>query len=153
MKNSRRISCVLMFVLASLTISTNDSQAARIGVGWQTQIHKIQDIRLKGPKGEALYLGVNMRVYFLIAGVFLLDEGLVLGIEGNRGSYYPMPEGDKLIELQNAGILPKDLSDYQIPIIYYIIGYSLWILILGGFLYNFIKRSIWRRRISPNTEN
>jgi len=107
--------------------------------GKNETIHKIQDINLKGPDGEQLFLGYKSTSHFFLAGIYLSDDGYVLGVEGKSNLYYPMPEGEKLVELQNTGMLPENLPDYQISIWEYLLGYSLWPILLVALLHTVIK--------------
>ena len=89
----------------------------------------IQPITLKGPKGEALCLGHKFSKRFFIAGVYLSDDGYVLGLQQDTSRFFPLPEAYKA-ELQSSGVLPTPLPGYTIPAIEYAFGYSLWALIV-----------------------
>lgn len=89
----------------------------------------IQPITLKGPQGEALCLGHKFSKRFFIAGVYLQDEGYVLGLQQDTSRFFPLTEPYKA-ELQASGVLPTPLPAYSIPTIEYVFGYSLWLVIV-----------------------
>jgi hypothetical protein len=59
-------------------------------------IHKIVDVKLEGKNGDKLFLGYMTESYYIEAGVYIKDEGYILGVEGSEGSFYPMPTGNDL---------------------------------------------------------
>lgn len=124
----------LIFVVA-MTMSAPANAKKGGMIGEKDQVHKIQSIDMKGKDGEKLYLGYMTESYFLIAGVYMKDAGYVIGIEGNDDSYYPMPTGDKLKSLQKSGVLPDPLPKYEIELMDYLFGFSLWILIAIAFIW------------------
>ena len=63
-----------------------------------------------------------------VAGVYLQEEGYVLGIKGDNigRSYYRMPADQKLKDLQLRGLLSDPLPKYSLSVVDYASGYSLW---------------------------
>ena len=113
----------------------------RLMFGKQESINEIQDIPLQGPEGEDLILGYRTSSYFVGAGVYLKDDGYVLGVKG-EDAYFPL-EQEYISELQAAGDLPEPLPAYSIALLDYAFGYSLWIIIVGIVFYEFIKRRLF----------
>jgi hypothetical protein len=66
-------------------------------------IHKIVDVKLKGKNGNKLFLGYMTESYYIEAGLYIKDEGYILGVEGSEGSFYPMPTGNDLKYYQENG--------------------------------------------------
>lgn len=87
----------------------------------------IQPVALKGANGEELCLAYKTSTLFIGAGVFVKDDGYVLGVSDNW--FYPMPEAGQLKEFQSAGVMPDPLPEYSLPLWRYGVGYSLWIVI------------------------
>ena len=104
---------------------------AKAIIGRQENIHMVKDLQFKGPEGESLYLGYKTTGYFLGAGVYLSDDGYVIGVAGKEGAYYPMPAAGKVEMLQQVGAFPNPLPPYAISGMDYAIGYSAWLLLLG----------------------
>ncbi len=131
----------LLLLCFTITQTTDAYARGSMHFGEKETIKRIEDTNLKGPKGEALFIGHKYSQYFFILGANFTDQGYVLGIKGVE-SYYPMPEGEKLTALQKIGALPTPLPPYKIEPIEYIMGYSLYILILiiGGWA--FLKAKI-----------
>jgi hypothetical protein len=94
--------------------------------GIEEDISCIQDVPLRGPDGEELCLAYKTTIKYIIAGVYLRDDGHVLKIQGSD-AYYPVPTGSELPALQQAGLLPQPLPSYSIPTMKYVDGYFLWI--------------------------
>ena len=117
------------------------NQVHSMGFGGQETIHKIVDVKLKGANSEKLFLGYKTYILFFIAGIYVKDEGYVLGISGSNSKYYPFPSGEELKNFQASGMLPTELPEYSIPFIEYVFGYSLWIILIFSILSNRFKRS------------
>jgi hypothetical protein len=94
--------------------------------GADETIHFLQDVTLKGANQEALFLGYLTKTQFVIAGVYITDEGYVLGVKGESKRYYNMPTGEELAGFQKGGFLPDPLPPYSLGFLDYFIGYSLW---------------------------
>src|SRR5580693_2157252 len=98
--------------------------------GADESIECITSVTLKGAKGEPLCLAFKTTKVFVGGGVYLKDDGYVLMIVKEHGSYYPMPAADEVESFQAQGLLPSPLPHYKVPIIEYLFGYSLWIVIV-----------------------
>ena len=121
---------VPLLILALL--ASSPAQAYRFGT--DESIHKIQDVTLKGPEDEKLFLGYMTRTRWFLAGLYVEDAGYVLGVEGPGKRYFNMPTGEQLAGFQRNGFLPDPLPGYSISAFDYIFGYSLWwALALGAF--------------------
>lgn len=70
-------------------------------------------------------------IFFLVAGVYLQDDGYVLAEGDDAFKYVPL-DNAKIKEFQEKGLLPDPLPGYTIPVSQYLIGYSLWILIAAS---------------------
>ncbi len=125
----KRVSILFSFMIISLFANTSLYAGIPIIHGHFQDIHKIVDVKLKGSNGDKLFLGYMTESYYIEAGVYIKDEGYILGVEGKEGSFYPMPTGNDLKSFQKNGFLPNPLPQYNIPIKDYIIGYSLWIIL------------------------
>jgi hypothetical protein len=119
----RIIGMVAVLVLAL------DKPALAGAFGTQETIHHLQDVGLKGPNGEALYLGYKTSVMNVVAGIYIHDDGYVLGIKEDATRYFNLPAGAKLTLVQRAGLLPDPLPPYTLGILDYFLGYSLWIIL------------------------
>src|SRR3990167_7926762 len=97
--------------------------------GWDDKIECIQSVGLKGENGEALCLAYKTSKLFVGGGVYLKNEGYVLGDPAQRDRYYPWPEAKQVKGWQSSGLLPDPLPGYSIPAIEYGVAYSLWIIV------------------------
>lgn len=131
--------CITLF-FSSLTMNVSAKGGGFFGA--RDSIHKIQDLDMPSPNGESLYLGYRTKSYFLVLGVYMKDEGYVIGINGNDKSYYDLPDETKLKSMQELGLFPKELPKYSVPIIDYLFGFSLWILLALYGIYVFIKNAL-----------
>lgn len=95
--------------------------------GKQEELHCIQPVALRGPKGEALCVGYKTTTTNVFGPVFFHDDGYVLCESGpNAQSYYPMPQGTELSALQTAGELPNPLPAYHLSAGDYLFGFFMW---------------------------
>lgn len=120
--------CALVAVgIMTLALFATPAQAAKVMFGTQDHLVKIQDVDIKGPAGETLYLGHKYAQHAFIAPYMLSDDGYILGVAG-QNRYYKLDA--KMIEqFQASGKLPKPLPPYEISIIDYLFGYLLWIVL------------------------
>jgi uncharacterized protein len=127
-------------VLAALALlcalmAASPAQAAKVYFGTQDHLNKIQDVDIKGPNGEELYLGYKYSISSFIAPYTLSDDGYILGIRG-KNSYFEIDDA-KIKALQAEGQLPTPLPKYEISTFDYLFGHLLWgllVLIVGGTL-------------------
>lgn len=117
----------LLACLLALVLPPSAARAYRFGT--DETINVIQDVKLKGAKDEALFLGYMTRMHFFLAGTYVEDAGYVLGVRGESKTFYPMPEGQELARFQRGGFLPDPLPPYSLTALDYIFGYSLWWLL------------------------
>jgi hypothetical protein len=99
--------------------------------GKDEKIACIVDVTLKGADDEALCIAYKTTTQFFGAGIYLKDDGYVLGIKGKAQSYYPLPAAEELKSFQEAGRLPTPLPPYNIGAFDYAFGYSLWLILVG----------------------
>jgi hypothetical protein len=92
---------------------------------------------------DKLSLCYKATTFWLLAGVYTTGE--VVLCNQARTRYWPLPTGDKLAELQRAGQIANPVPTYERPVIEYIFGYSLWILIgglaVGGVLGRHLRKT------------
>lgn len=139
MKTNNWIGVLTLALFFSTILFTSEAEARKGGrFGKDESITKITSVNLTGNEGERLFLGYKTTSYWLVAGVYLKDDGYVLGVE-DGDSYYDMPEGEELARLQASGGLPQILPEYSIPLAEYAFGYSLWIVLAGVGAWTFMK--------------
>ncbi|MEW5741516.1 MAG: hypothetical protein AB1938_21530 [Myxococcota bacterium] len=114
--------------------------------GKDEKIECIQPIDLKGADGEDLCLAYKTSKYFVFAGVYMKDDGYVLGVPKVKGTYYPLPEATELQGFQARGLVPSPLPGYSIPIPEYLFGYSLWLVIALVAGFGWLKSARTKRR-------
>ena len=120
-----------LFILAMFTlmaVSGTDAYAKGI-FGTQDRVNHLQDLSLKGPNGEALYLGFLTSTHAFMLPYSMSDGGYVLGIKGVSGKFYRLPK-EKMELMQIAGGLPNRLPVYRRTALDYLWGYSLWLGLL-----------------------
>jgi hypothetical protein len=106
----------------------------------------IARVPLRAPDGGKLCVGYKTSTYSLFAPVYFSDDGYVLVSIENPSSYYPMPAGRELSELQAAGDLPTPLPAYSIAALDYVLGYVLWVAILATIGLGYVQSILKRRR-------
>ena len=127
-----KILSLMTLIVTILSSSATYARGAMI-FGDQEKLHFIEKVKLKGAKGEDLYIGYRTKGKYFIAGVYFKDYGYILGDRHNlKGEYYKLSK-EKIRAYQQRKLLPTPLPEYDIPIFDYVFGYSLW-LILAMFI-------------------
>ena len=123
-----------LFILAVFTFMAVSGQHAhaKLFFGTQDKIHHLQDLNVKGPGGEALYLGFLTSTHAFLLPYTMSDGGHVLGVRGVSDKYYKLPN-ERIELMQRGGLLPNPLPVYQRTTLDYVWGYALWpvLLIIG----------------------
>ena len=137
----------LFAVLAILALSATQADARRgvLQFGMQEDVHFLQNIRLKGPRGQMLYLGYITRTQNFFLPIYVTDGGYALAT-GDREGYFPVPTGAELARLQEAGALPNPLPPYRLTVGNYVMGYFLWMMLimlgLGFAIYSVLRKQV-----------
>ena len=137
------------FVVALLAAAFAGEARAYTPFGVTEHIVPIEDVALTTPAGDALYIGHKSSTVYFILGVYVRDDGYVLGLRSNAKHYVDMPPPDKLAEFQSKGLLPKPLPPYRLGFVDYLKGYSLWLVLgplIGLYLYFHFAVRLRRRR-------
>ena len=128
--------CTVLLIAMMFIVMSSTAEARGFRFGDDVRINFIEDVTLKGNDSEALFLGYKTTTKFFLLGVYVTDDGYVLGIKGKE-EYYDLP-ADKVTEFQSQGLLPNPLPPYQLATLDYVFGYSLWLALVallayGGF--------------------
>lgn len=124
-----RLSPVLALALfAAALMLPSSADAAKLYFGSDEKLHVLAETQITN-EGKPISLCYKAYTYFLIGGVYTTDE-YVLCEGGTSTRYWPLPQGDRLANLQQQGLLPSPLPAYTRPTIDYLAGYSLWLLIV-----------------------
>ncbi len=141
------------FAVALLLVAFAGEARAWTPFGTVEHTTRLQDVTLTTQDGEALYLGHKTSTLYFILGVYISDDGYVLGVRSNPGHIGDMPPPDVLADLQKKGLLPDPLPPYRLGLGDYLAGYALWLVVgplIGLYLYfQFAGRLRRRRRHRP----
>ena len=124
----KQIPKALLIVGSILLLIPQKSDAAVYRLGNQESIYRTQDTNIKNDKGQALDLAYKVSSYYIVAGVYVHDDGYVLQIKDDSSHYYDLTAA-KISTYQAEGLLPKPLPSYSVPFWDYLLGYSLWIIL------------------------
>ena len=109
-------------------------------LGLEEKIHCIRRVDLTGPSGERLCLADKTTTGVIGAGLFLRDDGYVLAVVPTHGGkpsiFFPLTRNE-IDSYQQQGLLPAPLPDYSIPLVDYVWGYSLWIILAAAVAWGF----------------
>ena len=127
-----RRALMILAVLILMAASGKDAHA-KLFFGTQDKINHLQDISVKGPNGEALFLGFVTSTHSFLLPYSMSDGGYVLGIKGASDKFFKLPQ-ERIEQMQRAGLLPKTLPVYRRSSGDYVIGYILWpvLLLIAG---------------------
>ena len=144
-----RLPAALMVVgaLIVLAASASPARAAKMYFGTREYLTLIQDVSIKGPNGEELYLGYKYSFYSFIMPYSVSDDGYILGVKG-RQAYLHLDQAH-IVAYQASGLLPSPLPPYRLSLLDYAMGHLLWIMpfvILAIYGFNELRRRRWRER-------
>ncbi|HEY3448286.1 MAG TPA: hypothetical protein VGK67_18160 [Myxococcales bacterium] len=111
--------------------------------GENVNVTCIADTQVVGKEGEPLCLAYKTTSFYAGLGVYFHDDGYVMGVKSDPGSFYPLPD-DERDRFQENGLLPKPLPAYSPSPKDYISGLSLWALIGGAFALYALDRILTR---------
>jgi hypothetical protein len=112
--------------VAVFMFASNAAHAAMFGK--DETIHFIQDVDITSQDKKPLFLGYKTTTNWIFAGVSISDDGYVFGVREDHSKYIETTP-EEIAGFQKSGLLPTPLPPYKIPLIDYILGYSLWIVI------------------------
>lgn len=119
-----------MVFVAALAMGSQ-ARAARIPIsfGVQDELRHLQDVKVVGPTGEALYLGHKLSHHWYLLPFGVKDDGYVLGVKG-KTSYFLLDE-QRTKELQGRGLIPDPLPPYELSFFDYLFGNLGWVPVAG----------------------
>jgi tetratricopeptide (TPR) repeat protein len=136
---------VLVGLLCLIASSVAPAHAARMYFGTQENLRPIQDVAIKGPNGEELYLGYKFSFYSFIAPYRVSDDGYILGVKGHD-TYFRLDKA-RIERFQASGQLPSPLPAYELSALDYAMGYFLWVLLIFVAGYFAISQLRRKRRL------
>jgi len=122
------ISRLALALFAAVMLLPTSADAAKLHFGSDEKLHVLAETQITN-EDKRISLCYKTYTYFLIGGVYTTDE-YVLCEGGASTRYWPMPQGAGLANLQQQGLLPSPLPAYKRPTLDYVMGYSLWLLIV-----------------------
>jgi tetratricopeptide (TPR) repeat protein len=152
MNMSRKALVALIALMAVSVISSAPAHAAKLYFGTQEYLRQIQDVEVRGPKNEPLYLGYKYSFHSFILPYRMTDDGYVLGVRGEQ-SYFRLDESN-IKSMQARGQLPTPLPPYQLSLVDYAMGHGAWIalaVIIGLIPLSMISKRR-RKRALPHLE-
>ena len=155
-KRGMRRGLLIFTVFMMMAASCHDAKAGVLLFGTRDKVHHLQDLSIRGPNGESLYLGyVSTTHSFMLPYKMTGDYVLVVrgagGIPrgGVRDVFHRLPN-EKIEQMQRVGALPKPLPTYRHTMIDYLIGHILWGVPLV-FLVIMVVQSITTNGRDPDT--
>lgn len=127
-RNLRMLLAIAVLTAFALLWPERSAHAAKFRFGTDEVLNHIQDIDLKGPNGEALYLGYKTSTHSFLLPYRLQHEGYVLGIRGQQ-RYFKLSD-DQIKKFQAQQMLPSPLPPYEIGALELLIGHLAWVV--GG---------------------
>ena len=125
------------FVVALFVVAFAGEAQAYTPFGTVEHTGRIEDVALTTPAGDALYLGHKTSTVYFILGVFVSDDGYVLGLRSNPKHIGDMPPPNMLAEFQKEGKLPDPAA-----------ALSSWLRRLSGGLFAVDRRRASDRPLS-----
>jgi tetratricopeptide (TPR) repeat protein len=124
-----RTFAVLAIAFFAAASDTTPAHARKLAFGTEDYLTKLADVKVTGPKGEALYLAHKYSFHSFIAPYRLVDDGYVLAVQGEN-RYFRLNE-TLTQNLQARGLLPTPLPPYELSVFDYVFGHLLWLMLAG----------------------
>ena len=123
--------------------------------GEEDNFNKVQTLSLPAELANALppewakgiELDTHTITHWFGAGAWLEDKGFAITVPGTD-DYWQLTD-EMTTELQGAGILPSPMPKYEIPIMDYVFGYSLWIVLAVVALFYGGKALLFKKKPEP----
>ncbi len=121
-----------LFIFVTFVLMAASGQyahAAKFGTRYSYQ--HLQDLTVKGPKGEAQALGYETQThsfflpYKMTGSYVLLVRGSGKDLFAGRDIYHALSQ-EKIVQMQRAGALPNPLPPARHTIFEYLFAYILW---------------------------
>lgn len=119
--------------------------------GEQDYFENIESVEPIKDGSNTYNLGYRLYIKWFLGGVYLKDEGYILINNHDKNRYIPLTP-EIIQELQDNNFLPKELPNYSISTIYYLKGYSLWIIIIIFVLVTLISNRKEKAKAEKNTQ-
>ena len=140
-----RVAALLVVMGVCAAAASAPASAARVSFGADESLRKIQDVDVKGPKGEALYLGHKVSHHSFGVPYRVTDDGYILGVVGEPRRYYPL-DAATIERLQAQRLLPSPLPTYSLSILDQLMGNLLWLVLAGIGAFILLSWRAQRRR-------
>jgi len=131
----------------------------RLAFGVDEKLKCIADVGLEGPDDQPICLGYKTSVRMVGGPVWISDDGYVLVDKSTMKTYYPVPEGEQLTALQQAGLLPATFPTYSLSVGDYVIGTITWwifgvvgLIALFGYWRGRHRRQFMAADVPPSTD-
>lgn len=113
--------------------------------GKQDNVYKLVETHLKDEQGRPLWVADHVTSYYVFAGVYARDDGLVLTANTDEG-YFPFPTADAVKQYQSEGLFPAELPKHGLGFFDIFLGFSLWWLLLVVVAWTVISKKIEARK-------
>ncbi len=145
---------LVAIAFAAAVASAPAAEARGLGrFGEADNFHKIQDLSVPpelagefpADWSKGIELDSHTVTHWLGGGAWLEDKGYAIKIRG-EDRYWPV-NSRMTKELQDLSILPNPLPKYEIPVMDYVFGYSLWIVIAVLALWYGVAAMLKRKKV------
>jgi hypothetical protein len=123
--------------------SADNAEAARYRFGNDEALHAYAKTGMTH-KNKKLSLCYKTSTYSVFAPIYTTDEKVLCDVDTKM--YWPVPTGDRLAKLQNAGHMPNPVPNYSRPALDYVFGYILWITLSIFGLFTIVPKLRRKRR-------
>ncbi len=122
---------LILLVIFSL-ISGKKTMAATIPIkfGMKGVVKKMEDVKLKSSDGEKLSLGFIQNYFGFVLPLWVYKGDYILIVDRVEQNYYLLPADQEIVQLQNAGLLPKEFPPKKLSFRDSFAGLSFWLLSL-----------------------
>ena len=138
----------VLMMLLGLSVSAQAEARGKLLFGDEDHLRFVADIKMPGPQGQHMELSRRVTYKSFLLPYRVVDNGFVITEKGKHDKYYPMPAEILVAAAQSQGLMPKPLPEWHFSLLDYVIGYILWIMILGIVLGGIVQRAWHKKKVA-----
>jgi hypothetical protein len=123
---ARLAAITALFAAASLGSA---GEAAAFRFGKDEALHRIPGVVVHAADGDEMTLAYKTTTIWFFGGIYVSDDGYAFAFKSNARKYVSLTP-EMIAMLQAGGLVPTPLPSYKLSTVDYVLGYSLWTLLL-----------------------
>jgi hypothetical protein len=123
--------------------------AGKVCFGSGEKLHYVANTALRDKDGEELVISRKVTTQCFLFPYNQSDDDFVLAVRGKPSMYYKFPSSAEVARLQEEGMLPNPIPEWEAGVLDFILGYFLWFF-LGACIHMSCTSSCVATQLRPN---